>query len=869
LRALSNRAAADRDAIDEVAHYVELTVASLVARGIPPEEARRMAQMEIGNATVLREEVRSQGWESSVEALHADLRYALRRLRAAPAFTAVTLLTLSLGIGGTTAIFSAVNRVLFESLPYPNANRIAMIAEVASSGARNPGTFGMYEGLRERSRSFESMAVLKPWQPTITGTEQSERLHGQRVSASYFHVLGVRPALGRDLLAGDDVRQGPPVVVISDALWRRRFAADASIVGRRVSLDDDLYEIVGVLPRQFENVLAPDAELWAPLQYDMSNQRAWGHHLRTIGRLDAGVSMDQATRDVSAAGRAVLDQQHPVTYDPNTRFAVVSLREELTRAVKPAMLAILAAVIVVLVIACVNVTNLLLARGVERRAEFALRAALGAGGGRLVRQLLTESLVLAILGGAAGMFIAAAGVRALVALSPPGLPRAADIGVDAPMFLFALGITTLIGVSLGVVPALQAVRSDPQRDLQGGSRRTAGRRRTARSALVVAEVALALILLVTSGLLLRSLRHLFAVPIGFDSSHLLTVQVQVSGRRFGADSTTHRFFDQTLHAVRDVPGVTSAAFTSQLPMSGDLDEYGTAFEATVTQPAASYSAYRYAVSPRYLETMGIRLVRGRLLDEGDRADAPRVALISESLARLRFGSESPIGRSVTIGGGPGSAPFMIVGVVGDVRQVSLALVQTEAVYTTATQWRWADNAISLVIRTRGNAEALIPAVRQAIRSVDRDQPIVRVATMDDLVARSAAERRFALTLFEAFAFAALVLAAAGIYGVLATSVAERTREIGVRSALGASQLSILALVARQGMTLALAGSTIGLIGALGASRAISALLFGVSPLDPATYAGVVALMLAVASAATWIPAWRAARVDPATTLRSE
>ena len=339
------------------------------------------------------------------------------------------------------------------------------------------------------------------------------------------------------------------------------------------------------------------------------------------------------------------------------------------------------------------------------------------------------------------------------------------------------------------------------------SRRSTGRRRATRGALVVAEVALALVLLVTSGLLLRSLHHLLAVPMGFDSSHLLTVQVRVSGGRFGEDSATHGLFAQTLNSVRAIPGVSSAGFTSQLPLSGDLDEYGVGFEATATQPPANYSSYRYGVSPGYVETMGIRLVRGRLLDERDRAGAPLAALISESLARLRFGNESPIGRRVTIGGGPGATPFTIVGVVGDVKQASLALAQSEAVYTTTTQWRWADNAISLVVRTRGDAVALAPAMRQAIWSVDKDQPIVRVATMDALVAKSAAERRFALTLFEAFALAALVLAAAGMYGVLSTSVAERAHEMGVRSALGAPRTSILALVARQGMTLTSVGSS--------------------------------------------------------------
>ncbi|HEV8195633.1 MAG TPA: ABC transporter permease, partial [Gemmatimonadales bacterium] len=425
-----------------------------------------------------------------------------------------------------------------------------------------------------------------------------------------------------------------------------------------------------------------------------------------------------------------------------------------------------------------------------------------------------------------------------------------------------------IGLALGLIPALQASRIEPQQDLRQGSRRTTGAHRRTRGALVVAEVALALMLLVGSGLLLRSLQRLFAVSIGFDSSRLLTMQIQVSGHRFDADSTRFRFFDQALEAVRQVPGVSAAGFTSQLPLSGDVDEYGASFDPVPGKPAQGYSSFRYAVSPGYTAMMGIPLRQGRLLDEHDRAGAPPVALISESLARQRFPGGDPIGHKISIGASD-SPPYTIVGVVGDVKQMSLALVQSEAVYMTASQWRFADNVVSIVLRTRQDPMALAPAVRRAIWSVDKDQPVVRVATMDDLLTATAAERRFAMILFEAFALAALVLAAAGIYGVLSGSVTERTREIGVRSALGASRGAILAMVARQGMTLTTAGAIIGLIGAIAASQVLVTMLFGISRLDPVTYLGVVVLLLAVAALACWVPAWRAARIDPAITLREE
>ncbi|HEX3159493.1 MAG TPA: ABC transporter permease [Gemmatimonadaceae bacterium] len=868
IRALTNRRAADQDVADEVQHYLEQATAAHRARGCSPDDALRAARLELGNVTGVRDRVRAYGWENAVDTALTDVRYAARRLRAAPSFTVITVLTLALGIGGTTAIFSAVRPILFEPLPYPHSDRIAAILEIGADGSRNAGTFGMYRGLLERNRSFEAMAVLKPWQPTMTGQHPPERLEGQRVSASYFRVLGVPPAVGRSLQPSDDRPGGPEVVILSDALWRRRFGGDRAIVGRQVTLDDRSALVIGIMPHDFENVLAPSAELWAPLQYDMAQGVAWGHHLRTVARLRPGVDVEQAAREVDVLGHAVLREQRPATYGGELRLTAVALHDDITGGVRGALLAFLGAVTVVLVIACVNVTNMLLARGVRRRGEFALRAALGAGRGRLVRQLLTESLLLAAMGGVVGMAVAVLGVRALVALSPPGLPRVGAIGVDGIMFAFGAGITTLIGVAFGLAPALKAARGDPHQALQQGSRRAAGGHRRARGALVVAEVALALVLLVSAGLLLRSLERLFAVPVGFDASRLLTMQVHTVGLELREPGATNRFFGQVLEAVGGVPGATAVALTSQLPLSGDVDEYGAHFEATPSAPARSYSVFRYAVSAGYIEAMRIPLRRGRMLDERDRADAPRVALISESLARRSFPGADPIGQRLRLGPQDGP-PHTIVGVVGDVRQMSLGLSESSAVYIPGAQSWFADGTMSLVVRTRGDAAALSPAVRTAVWSVDDDQPVVRVATMDALLAASAAERRFVLILFGAFALAALVLAVAGIYGVLAGSVAERTREFGVRSALGASRGRIVVGVLRQGMTLTGLGVAIGLAGAAAASQSIAALLFGVSRLDPVTYLGVVTLLGLVSLIACWVPAWRAARVDPAIALRTE
>lgn len=864
LRALLHRQAADQDVADEVQDYLDQAAAAHRERGLSPLDALRAARLELGNVTSVREQVRGVGWENALEVLLADLRYGARRLRRTPGFTVVAVLTLAIGIGATTAIFGAINPILIEDLPYRDPDRIMALVEVASGGGRNGGSFGMYRAYVDRARSFEAIAALKSWQPALTGLAEPEVIEGQRVSASYFHVLGVPPALGRDFTPADDRLHGPNVVIISDALWRRRFGADRAVIGRPVMLDDDAYEVIGVLPRSFENVLAPSAEAWAPLQYDLTQGQAWGHHLRTIARLLPGVGIAQANADVQAVGKAVLTEQHPETYDPNTQFASVSLHEELTGGVRQALVTILGAVILVLLIACVNVTNLLLARGVQWRGEIALRAALGAGRGRLMRQLLTESLLLSALGGAAGMIVALIGVRALVALSPSELPRHGAIGVHGSVFLFGLVVTTLIGLVMGMAPALQAARTDPHDDLQQGSRRSAGGHRRARGVLVTAEVALALVLLVSSGLLLRSLGRLFAVRAGFDASGLLTMQVQTPSHRFDQDSSTHRFFGRMLEAVRAVPGVTAAGLTSQLPLSSDDDEYGAHFEAVPSLGDATYPVYRYAVSPAYLETMGIPLSEGRALDARDVLGAPLAAVISKSLAKRRLPGGDPIGQRLRIGP---AGPFTVVGVVGDVRQMSLARNETDAVYTAERQWPFADRSMSLVVRCHGDAAALAAAVRRAIWSVDRDQPIVRVASMPQLMAARAAERRFALTLFAAFGVAALVLAAAGIYGVLAGSVAERTREIGVRAALGASRARIVGLVVGQGMLLTGLGVAIGLIGAAAATQAMVTLLFGVSRLDPITYVGVTALLGGVALLACGVPAWRAAQIDPAETLR--
>lgn len=879
----------ESEIVEELAQHLDERYQELLADGASETDAETLILAELSENELFRKLQRVErrtpsepivtGTNRRINMLvdiWNDLRFGLRMLLKRPGFTAIVVVTLALGMGASTAIFSAVNPILFESLPYPDASQIVTISDDLRTADSSVGmTFGTYRELAQRSRFFSALAVVRPWQPALTGSGEPERLEGQRVSASYFQVLGVPPALGVNFDSSDDRPNGPNLIIISESLWQRRFNGESAIVGRQVTLNGNSFTVIGVMPRAFENVLSPKAEVWTLLKYDASlpslEGREWGRHLQMIGRLKPGVGTDQARSELNTIARTPLPEfPRPRHASLDSGMLVVSLQDQVTRGVKPALMAVLGAVVLLLIIACVNVTNLLLARGANRRGEFAMRIVLGAERNRMIRQLLTESLLLAMMGGALGLLVAEFGVRALVKLSPIELPRMVDIGVDTTVFIFALGITTLIGLSVGLIPALHASRGDLNIKLQQSSRRTAGGHQWMRRTLVIAEVSLAIVLLVGAGLLFRSLSLLFAIDPGFDTSQLLTMQVQASGGRFD-DESTHRFFARSLEAVRQLPGVSAAAFSSQLPLSGDLDDaYGVRFESSATDnPDESKGAFRYAVSPGYLETMAIPLRRGRLLNAHDTADTPLVVVISESLARSKFQDQDPIGQRLRLGAneGPWST---IVGVVGDVKQTSLTVSQTNAVYMTNAQWRlFADRALWLVVRTQGKPAELAPAIRQAIWSVDKDQPIVRVATMDHHLAASAAERRFALILFEAFAFVAVVLVAVGLYGVLSTSVAERTREIGVRLALGAQRWDVLYLILWQGLKLTLAGVSIGLLASWAATRLLTKLLYGVSATDPLVFSGVAFLLVVVALLACYVPARRAMKVDPLTILRYE
>jgi putative ABC transport system permease protein len=873
----------DAEIAAELASHFEMAVEDGVHAGMTPDEARRAARLKFGNPVVMRERAVKADAALGLSSVWADMRFGFRQLGRAPGFALTSIAVLALGIGACTAIFSAVNPILFEPLPYPHANRILTIWNTYD-GARSRLAFGNWRELTERNHSFEALAAYEAWQPVMVGGAQPERLNGQSVSASYLRVLDVAPWLGRDFLSAEDRYRGPKVAIVSYRLWQRRFGGDRSLVGRAVTLNDDRYTVIGVMPANFENVLSPQADIWTPLDYNTQglatdfDSAEWGNHLYLVGRVRPGVSREAALRDLDTIAADPVSQYKRPQWAAMQRGLIVdALQADITREVRPALLAVMGAVILVLLMAGVNVTNLQLARGAQRQGEFAMRVTLGAGRMRVARQLITESLLLAGLGGAVGMGIAIAGMRVLVALSPPGLPRIDAIHFSGAAFFFALAVSTLVGVVAGLVPALQASREELRANAHRNTARTTRSESWTRRTLVVTEVALALMLLTGAGLLLRSMQRLLAVDPGFDPSHLLTIQINTSGHKFedtaaapeAGSRALKQFFEQALDAVRRVPGVRAAGLTTNLPLTDDAviyGNYGAHFEND--PPQGGTDVFRYVVSPDYCEAMDISLRGGRLLGEEDSADAPPAVLISESLAKSQFPGQSAIGKRVHVG--PMNRPwFTVVGVVGDVKQNSLAADEPNAVYLTEAQSWFADDTMSMVMRTRGNAAALTPEVENAIWSVDKDQALVRVATMDDLLKTGEATRRFVLILFEAFALVALALAATGIYGVLSGSVAERTREIGVRAALGASRGNILGLVLRQGMKMAAVGAALGLCAAVASSQALASLLFGVSRLDPLTYLTVTALLLAVAGGACVVPAARAVAVDPVEALRGE
>lgn len=872
MRRLRRQHEVDGDTDDEVRSYLREAEAELIGRGVPAGQARRQVRLRYGDGLAIREDVARYGWETPILSLWTDLRLAARRLSRSPGFTAVAVLTVGLGIGAATAIVSVVRPVLFDVLPYPDSGQLLAIADRSPDGAPLQVTYGTYLEVVRRGEVLHSVAVSKPWQPTLTGTGEPERLEGQQVSARYFDVLGVVPVLGGGLDPAADVPGGADQVVLSDALWRRRFSADPAVIGSTARLDGRAFTVVGVMGEAFDDVQAASAAVWTLLQYDASqsrfDSREWGHHLDMVARMQRGVDVDEARTQMEAiAANPLPELPRPDWASLEQGWSVLPLRAAVAADARPTALVLLGAAGLLLLIACVNLSLLLLARGTRRRGELGMRLALGAGRMRLVSYLVTENLLVVGLGAATGFVVAQGGIASLVAASPPALSRLAATGVDVEAFVGAVLAAASVATAFGLGPVF--ARGDRQtQSAREGASRIAGRRSARASQwLVASEVAVAVVLLIGAGLIMRSTQRLYSIAPGFEPDGSIVMRVHGTGLESG-DQATHRFFDDALAAVRDVPGVTSVALTSQLPLSGDSDMYGLTRDDPNRAADVDGAAWRYAVTPDYLETMGIDLRRGRGLEAQDLADAPPVAVVSESLARRLFPDGDILGARFHFGAAR-DLPFTVVGVVGDVKQASLASAQADAVYVPAHQWHWADRVRWLVVRTDRTPEDVVAAVREAVWSADRNQPIVQVQTMTELVAYSEARRRFVLIVLLAFSVSALGLAGIGLFGVLSGSVAQRVREIGVRGALGASSGDIVGLVVRRGLITTALGVVAGLAIAAFATQTLASLLYGVSRLDVITYVGVVLLLAGVAAASSCVPALRAARVDPIAALRAE
>jgi putative ABC transport system permease protein len=806
--------------------------------------------------------------------IRQDVRYALRGMARSKGFTAVVVATLALGIGANAAIFSVVNGILLRPLPFREPERIVEVSHKEPYYSVSEPEFMDY---RRDARAFERLAAYAPSNASLTGAEEPERVRAARVSDGFFATLGVAPALGRVFTADEDAPGGPPVVMISDGVWRRRFGGDRGIVGRTIRVNGTERTVVGVMPARFGYPTATTA-VWVPLRLNADS--LWtrnNHYLSLVGRLAPGATPVRASAELNTMGRRWLTE-YPDIYFPGKPLAtsIVPMRDALVGATRPYLLALAGAVGFVLLIACVNVANLLLARGESRRKELAIRTALGASGRRLARQALTESALLGVAGGVLGLLIAWLGGRALLAIAPPSIPRLDEVRIDVAVLAFALAVSLATGLLFGLAPALRAARGDSAETLKQGGKTSgpAGGTRRMRHALVVAEVALAVVMLSGAGLMLRSLAKLQAMDLGFDPSQLLTIQLSLPTQEYSEERAVEHFRELTAR-VGGLPGVRSVAASGWLPMDGggggesswSIQVDGRVVAAIADAPTATPAQ----VTPDYFPALRIPIVRGRGFTEADRGDAPLVVVVNQTMARQLWPGQDPIGHTIRMFGD--DDPWAtVVGVAGDVRSSGfLAPVPPTMHFPYAQAGRSASytpRSMTLVVRTTGDPLAVAAAVRAAARALDRNVPISSVQSMEQLVAGSIAGRRFSTTLLGAFAALALALAGIGIYGVIAYGVSQRTYELGVRMALGAQRATVLRLVISEGLRMTVLGLAIGLAGALVVGRLVRSLLVDVPAADALTLAVVSAALAGVALVASALPARRASLVSPTEALRN-
>jgi putative ABC transport system permease protein len=828
-----------------------------------------------------------------MENMLQDIRYGFRTLGRAPGFTTVVVIVLALGIGANTAIFTVVNAVLLRSLPYPDSDQLVMLWETNPRFQIGidtlPVTAGDFVDWKEQNDVFEHVSAFGARRFNLTGGGEPEQIGGVSVSANFFRLMGLEPTssaqpsgamhAGRAFRDEDEKPGASRVVVISYALWQRRFGGQLDVIGKTLTLDGESYTVIGVAPERFQFPRAREmpyfvgaatqTDLWKPmtLSDDFINKKRSDHQLCVIARLKPGVTSERAQTVMTAiAGR--LEESLPDS-NQGVGSRVVPLAEQVTGNVKPALLVLMSAVALVLLIACANIANLMLARASARQKEFAIRTALGASRGRIVRQLLTEALLLSLTSALLGTLLSLWGVKAMLSLFGENLPRVHEISVDVRVLGFTVAIALLTSVLFGLTPALQASKLNINESLKEGSRGVSGgaRHNRVRSALVVAEVALSLVLLIGAGLMIKSLAGLLNVDPGFKSDNTLTMRIALPGSKYPTANRQIAFFQEVVHRVEALAGVQSAGLISSAPLSGGVYAGGFSIEGRTTDDD-SLAADRRMISPEYFNAMGIPLIKGRYFTERDEQTSTGVAIVSESWARRFLPDEDPIAKRIKLGGRDSSRPWLsIVGIAGDVRDTAVESDAKPCVYLPYPQFP--SSTMSVVVRAGFDPRPLIPAIRDEVWAIDKDQPVTDIKTMDQYVADSVSPRRLNALLLGGFASLALVLASVGIYGVMAYSVTQRVHEIGIRMALGAQKADVLRLVIGQGLTLTLIGMAIGSSAAVALMRTMKSMLFGVSATDPLTYSGVVVLLGGVALLACWLPARRAAKVDPMVALRCE
>jgi putative ABC transport system permease protein len=872
--------------VEELNDDLEDRYQRLLVDGVSPEKAWRSVLKQLSESDVWRRELQnvervyhprdalmgSPSGANVLSDLWQDLRYALRTLIKNPGFTVVAVVALALGIGANTAIFSVVNSVLLRPLPYKDPDQLMMVWEENSKSGypRDTPTVANFLDWRNQNQTFVGMAAMAYQSFNLTGVGDPERIDGRRVSATLFPLLGVDAQLGRTFTPEEDQRGAAHVVILSNAVWQRRFGGDPHIIGKSLTLNNESYSVVGVMPPRFQFPSRYD-ELWVPIAFDSneSGDRS-SHYLKVLGRLKPDETLVQAQADLTAIATR-LQQQYPKT-NTDLGAVVTPLHEQLVGDIKPFLLILLGAVGLVLLIACANVANLLLARAAVRQKEIAVRVALGASKWRLIRQFLTESVLLCVIAAVVGLILAVAGLFLLKAFIPPEISIARDVWIDTRVLGFTFGVSILTGLIFGLAPATQAAKFNLNETLKEGGRDSSSgsRRNRVRAGLVVAEVAISLVLLIGAGLLINSFIRLRTTDPGFDTDNMLTMSIDLPDPKYTEFKRRSAFYDDLIQRVQSLPGVKSAAVTTNLPLLKQGNEISIAIEGRpALPPGQEIIITTRMVSPNYFETMGMRLLKGRALSDQDRKNTPAVVVISEGMAKRYWPGQDPIGKRISPGDPEKPEDWLqIVGVVNDVRQYQLDAQPKPQMYLTYAQVGFYAPR-DLVVKTDVDPASLAATVRRAVWEIDKDQPVSDISTMRVILNESITKQRFSMLLFAIFAGLAMLLAAVGIYGVMSYSVAQRRSEIGIRMALGAQKFDVLKLTIGEGLKLVLIGIGLGLIGAFLLTRLMSSLLFGITATDPLTFAAISVVLVAVALIASYVPARRATKVDPLVALRYE